>query len=96
MSSDVSGNIAFVCQRHNAKVVINELGLNNASNITSTYVKAVKPVVKTVSDNTSLLKNKFNFEVNEINKKIPNYWNPKLHKNSTKSRFIIAAPRYSV
>ena len=69
MSSDVSGNIAFVCQRHNAKVVINELGLNNASNIT-TYVKAVKPVVKTVSDNTSLLKNKFNFEVNEINKKI--------------------------
>ena len=43
------------------------------------------------------MKNKINLEVDEINKKFPNiYWNPKLHKNSTKERFIIAAPKYSM
>ena len=33
-------------------------------------MKAIKPVDKTLSDNATLLKNKFNFEVNEINEKL--------------------------
>ena len=40
-----SGNVAFVCQMHYAQVLINELGLNNFNNITSTYTKANKLVV---------------------------------------------------
>ena len=36
-------------------------------------------------------------EVKEENKKFPNiYWTPKLQKNLSKARFIIAAPQCSV
>ena len=61
-----SDNFAFFCQRFYAQVLINELGLNDVSNIT-TYMKAIKLVDKIVSENTSFLKNKFNLEVNKIN-----------------------------
>ena len=58
-------------------------------------MKETKPADKIILYNTSFLKNKFNPDVNEINKKLPNmYWNPKLHKNPTKARLIIAAPKY--
>ena len=50
---NVSGNVAFVCKRRYAQIVINELGLNNVNTISSsTYMKATKPVAKIVSDNT--------------------------------------------
>ena len=55
-------------------------------------MKAIKPVEKIVSDNTSFLKNSFNPEVNGINKKLNIYWTPKFHENPTKVRFIIAGP----
>ena len=45
-----SGNTAFACQRYWAQVWINKLVLNNVNNMTSTYIKAIKPVDKTVSD----------------------------------------------
>ena len=51
-----SGNAAFVCKRHYVQVLINELCLNNVNNITLTYMKAIKPVDKTLSDHTSFLK----------------------------------------
>ena len=93
-----SGNVAFICQRHYANVLINELGLINASaNQTSTYGNITKPIDKIVSDNSKFLKSKFNLEVTETNRKLPNiYWTPKLHKTPSKARFIIAAPRCSV
>ena len=62
------GNVDFVCQRHYAQVLINELSLNNSNNITSTDTKATKPVDKIVSENISFLKNKINLEVTDINK----------------------------
>ena len=65
-----SGNVAFVCQRHYTQFLITELGLNNVNNITVTYMNAVKRLSKTELDNTSFLKNKFNLEVNETNKKL--------------------------
>ena len=37
-------------------LMINDLCLNYIHNVTSTYMKAIKPVNKTVSDNTSFLK----------------------------------------
>ena len=33
-------NVAFVCKRRYAQVLINELGLNDITNITSLYTKA--------------------------------------------------------
>ena len=73
--------------------MINELGLNTVNNIASTYMKSLKPVEKIVSNNASILKYKFDREVIAVNKKLLNiYWTTKLHKNPTKTRFIIAAP----
>ena len=90
--------VACDCQMHFAQVLINELvNLNKVNAIRSTYVKAIKQVKKIVSDNISFLKIAFNLDVNEINNKLRNiYWTPKLHKNSTKARFIIAALKCSV
>ena len=60
-------------------------------------MKSLKPVEKIVSNNTSILKHKFDREVIAINKKLLNiYWTTKLHKNLTKTRFIIATPNCSV
>ena len=59
----VSGNADFVSQMQNAQVLFNELGLNIVDNITLTYTKATKPVDKSLSENRSFLKNKFNLEV---------------------------------
>ena len=55
-----NGNVFFVCQRHYAQFFINELRLT-VNNITSTYVKTIKPEDKTVTDNTSFLKKKNQF-----------------------------------
>lgn len=62
------GTVAFVYRNHCAQVLINVLGLNNVNIITSTCMKAIEPVDKNMSDDTSFLKNKFNHEVNEMNK----------------------------
>ena len=60
-------------------------------------MKATKLVDKIASYNTSFLKNKFNYKVSEIGKKFLNIcWTPKLRKNLTRARFIIAAPKCSV
>lgn len=42
----------------------------------------------------STSENEFNLEVTDINKKLRNiYWNLNLHKNHTKARIVIAAPK---
>ena len=62
--------------------MIIELGLNNVNNTISGYTKATKPVDKTIPENASFFKNRFNLEVTEINQKFWNsYWTPKFHKN---------------
>ena len=58
--------------------MINEHDLNNVNKTTPTY--AIKPVDKFASENTSFLENKFNYEVIDINEKLPNmYWNANCH-----------------
>lgn len=51
--------------------MIKEFGVNNAKNIKSTCLKAIKPINNISSDNISFLKNKLNLEVIELNKKFP-------------------------
>ena len=88
-----SGNVAFICQRHYAQVLVNELGLNNVNNITSMHAAVTEALDKTISEKASFLKNKFNLDVMDI-KNV--YWPPKLYRNSTKARFVLAAPKCSV
>ena len=37
LNGKASGNVSIVCQKNYAQVLINELDLNNISDITSTY-----------------------------------------------------------
>lgn len=76
--------------------LIDELGADNINNMTSTYIKATKPINKIVSENMQLLKKKSNLEVNKINRQFPNtFWFLKLTKNLIKVKFIITAPNCS-
>ena len=51
-----------------------------------------KTNIQVISDHAIFLRGKFNLEVEEENKKLPNiYWTPNLHKHTSKVRFIIAA-----
>ena len=61
--------------------MINELGLNNVNNVTSTHTKATKQVDKIFSENISFLKNELNLEVPEISKNLSNInWTSEFHK----------------
>ena len=64
-------NNAFVWQKHYAQVLINKFSLNHVKNTNSRYTKANKPVDIIASVTSSFLKNKFNVEVADINKKTP-------------------------
>ena len=88
------GNAVFISQQVFALVLTKGLGSNQ--NITRTNKIHFQVNNKTnnqvISDNTKFLKNKFDLEVNEENKKLPNvYWVPKLHKHLSKARFQASA-----
>ena len=86
-----SNNIAFICKRFYAKVLLEELGLIGAS--TSTYTKIDDRLPNDIiQQHTAELKQKFNITVGEDMSTLPDiYWIPKLHKNPVKFRFIIAS-----
>ena len=91
-----SSNIAFVCKRFYAQVLVSELGLEK-SNICSTYEKINCDVNDLIEKDSQKLSGNFNLPVAEESKKLPHiYWTPKLHKNPIKFRFIIAAPDCSM
>lgn len=92
-----TGNVALVCKRHYANVLISELGLQN--NVSTTYVQLhdTDPnniVTKNIDDLSKI------FGIRDIKSEnfcLPTiYWMPKMHKNPIKSRFIIAAPICSI
>ena len=93
-----TGNIALVCKRFYGSVTTGELGLNNNSS-TDIYNNAGG-----LSRNDIIHGNirdlKINFGIDNIpieNHRLPNmYWLPKMHKNPTKARFIIASPKSSI
>ena len=92
-----SGNIAFVCKRFYAQVLVKELGLDGKKG-SPTYQRILRQGINKIIDNQSNhLKKKFNLEVSSESKLLPHiYWLPKLHKNPIKFRFIIAAPNCSI
>ena len=90
-----TGNVAFICKRFYASVLVNELGLAGQSS--GTYIKCKNNLDRLVSKQASDLKKVFSLDVDESNRCLPHiYWLPKMHKNPIKFRFIIAAPKCSV
>ena len=92
-----SGNVAFVCKRFYALVLIKELGLDKDLGSTTYESMEQNNVNDIVQQQAKYLKKKFNLEVPTESKLLPHiYWLPKLHKNPVKFRFIIAAPNCSI
>ena len=86
-----ANNVAFICKRFYATVLMEELGLSNESSSTYTRIQDQTPD-DIVSLHQKQLKDEFNIEIDEGMKTLPDiYWIPKLHKNSAKFRFIIAS-----
>ena len=56
VSTDKVSDNAFISQSSYDQVLINELGLNNVSNITWTYTKTTKPIEMFVAENILFLK----------------------------------------
>ena len=77
-------------------VLFKELGICD-SNSTKTYKKFRTSIKTIINNHKSVLKKKFNLDVSVENECLPHiYWLPKMHKNPSKFRFIIAAPKCSI
>ena len=86
-----SNNIAFICKRFYAIVLLQELGLIGSSSSTYTKLDQLSPD-EVIKQHITELKQKFNITVGNKMSTLPDiYWIPKLHKNPVKFRFIIAS-----
>ena len=93
-----TGNVAIVCKRHYANVLIEELGFGNSTSNTYACVSDGTTDVDLINKNLNDLKSKFNIpNIDSDNSCLPTiYWLPKMHKVPSKARFIIAAPKCSI
>lgn len=92
-----ANNIAFICKRFYATILVKELGLHSSAG-NETYVSLKEAnKEKIVKEHVDTLSKEFNLTVPEQSKTLPHiYWLPKLHKTPIKFRFIIAAPDCSI
>ena len=89
-----ANNVAFVCKRFYAHVLLKELGI--AQNEPSSTYSSITTLTNqdVISQHKHTLKEKFNLSIEDNMLHLPDiYWMPKLHKNPTKFRFIIASKR---
>ena len=87
-----ANNVAFICKRFYAHVLLKELGLIN-NEPSSTYAMiSDNSRDQIISQHKSEIKDIFNINVQDDMLTLPDiYWLPKLHKNPLKFRFIIAS-----
>ena len=91
-----SNNVAFICKRYYALVILQELGLLGSSTPTYTSIENRSPE-DIINQHKADLKDQFNIIVDHNMSSMPDiYWTPKLHKNPVKFRFIIASKRCTV
>ena len=85
-----ANNVAFICKRYYALVILQELGISGSS--TSTYTKIDNESPDDIINRHKVeLKEQFNLTVDNNMLTLPDiYWTPKLHKNPVKFRFSIA------
>ena len=76
-----TGNVAFICKRFHAKVILRELGLN--ANVNSATYSAVNDSCHDIiKRHTNFLLQKFGLISTENNGRLSNIcWLPKLHKS---------------
>ena len=86
-------NIAIICKRYYVEVILKEIGETGNGN--STYIKSSKLVEDVVEDNVMYSK-RLGLEVEDEEKDLPSmYWIPKMHKDPSGARFIIASRQCS-
>ena len=88
-----SNNIAFVCKRFYAQVLLKELGLLGDSTSTYANIDHLKPE-DIIARHQTQVKDMFKMSLEEDMLTLPDiYWMPKLHKSPVKFRFIIASKK---
>ena len=88
-----ANNVAFICKRFYAQVLLKELGLLGTATSTYTAVNQHTPD-EIIARHKIELKDKFDISVTDDMMTLPDiYWLPKLHKNPVGFRFIIASKR---
>ena len=92
-----AGNVAFICKRFYAQILLKELGLDVHTGCATYESVERENVDRIIKNHNKNLKTKFKIKVNNASNLLPHiYWLPKLHKCPIKFRFIIAAPNCSV
>ena len=84
-----ANNIAIICKKYYVETILKEIGHIGAGN--STYEKIDKSKQEIIEENV-MYAERSGFEVEEKEKELPiMYWIPKMHKNPSAARFIIAS-----
>lgn len=94
-----SNNVALICKRFYAQILIEELGLNNSSGQGQTYTQVNgSSMDNIINKNIKDIKKKFGIDVgDDAMKVLPKmHWIPKMHKTPIKARFIVAAKACSL
>ena len=97
VADKAANNYVIVCKKYYTMVLMAELGvdvnsLSCVGNNTYSFVTENKELI--ISQIVEALKDNFNVNCSKENRKIPNvFWNPKLHKNPYKPRFIAGAKK---
>jgi len=85
-----SNNVAFVCKRYYAIIILNELGFYNTPS--TTYEPVITPLSDLIAQQIKTLEDNFRITTTDGFKDIPLiYCLPKMHKTPIKFRFIIAS-----
>ena len=88
-----ANNIAFICKSFYIKRILDEVGVSDLPS--NTYKFCNKDVQNVIDDNIQFCE-KFGLKVEEEFEKLPIiYWMPKMHKNPSGARFIVASSKCS-
>ena len=84
-----SNNIAIICKRFYAEVLLKEVG--KLDGISETYVSSGKSINE-ILHNDFLHNDRYGLKVGAVNSTLPSmYWMPKMHKTPIGFRFIVAS-----
>ena len=92
-----ANNIAFICKQFYASVIANELDLYKENINSPTYDLVSNININNIINEHKTYLNNMKINLCENMEVLPLiYWIPKMHKNPTSFRFIIASPRCSL
>ena len=88
-----ANNIAFICKAYYIRRILDEVGVLDLPS--NTYKICNKNIDKVIADNIQIC-DKFGLKVEEGYDTLPIiYWMPKMHKNPSGARFIVASSKCS-